>query len=91
MEAKRIEISALLRASHKKSDIAKLYNVSRISVQKVATRLRDGETIKDRPRTGRPRVVKIETIRKAFENDPTLKMTRLARKKKISVDSEKGS
>ena len=57
MEAKRIEISALLRASHKKSDIAKLLNVSRMSVHKAANRLRDGETLKDHPRTGKPRVV----------------------------------
>ena len=62
MEAKRIEISAPLRASHKKSDIAKLLNVIRMSVQRVTSRLRDGETLKDRPRAGRPRVVKIETI-----------------------------
>ena len=55
MEAKRIEISALLRASHKKSDIAKLLNVNR-----VASRLRDGETLKDRPCTGIPRVVKTD-------------------------------
>ena len=38
-----------------------------MSVQRVASRLRDGETSKDRPRTGRPRVVKTETTRKAFE------------------------
>ena len=42
MEAKKIEILALLRASHKKSDIAKLINVSRMSVHSVASRLRDG-------------------------------------------------
>ena len=51
MEAKIIEISALPRASHKKSDIAKPLNVSRMSVHTVASRLRDGETLKDRPRT----------------------------------------
>ena len=57
----------------------------RMSVHRVASRLRDGETLKDRPRTGRPRVVKSKTIRKAFENEPTLKMTQ-----DIYVDSEKG-
>ena len=70
---------------------AKLLNVSLISVHRVPSCSRDGEILKDRPRTTRPRVVKTEAIRKTFENDPTLKMTRLARKKKISVDSEKGS
>ena len=87
MEAMRIEISALLRASHKKSDIAELHNVSRMSVRRATSRLRDGETFKDRPRSGRPRVVKTVTIRKTFEIDPTLTMTRLARKKKISVST----
>ena len=61
-----------------------------MSVHRAVRFLRDGGTLKDRPRRGRLRVVKIETIRKALENDPTLKMTRLARKKKISVNSEKG-
>ena len=87
MEAKRIEISALLRASHNKSYVAKLLNVSRMSVHRAASRLRDGETLEGRPRTGTPRVVKTETIRKAFENDPTLEMTRPARKKKIPVST----
>ena len=67
MEAMRIEISALQRASHKKSDIAKLLNVGRMPVHRVVSRLRDGETLKDRPRTGRPRVVKTDTIRKHSE------------------------
>ena len=58
-----------------------------MSVHRVASRLRNSETLKDRPRTGSPRVVKTETIRKAFENDSMLKMTRLARKKKISVST----
>ena len=62
MEAKIIEISALLRASHKKSDIAKLLYVSRMSMHRAARRLRDGETLKDRLRTGRLRVVKTETM-----------------------------
>ena len=53
-----------------------------MSVHRVASRLRDGETLKDRPRTGRLRVVKTDTIRKTFKHDPTLKMTRLARKRR---------
>ena len=58
-----------------------------MSVHRVASRLRDGKTLKDRPRTGKTRVVKTETIRKAFKNDITLKMTRLAKKRKISVST----
>ena len=50
-----------------------------MSVHKGASRLRNGETLKDRPRTGRPRVVKTETIRKAFENDLTFKISKCNR------------
>ena len=87
MESKRIEIAALLRASHKKLDIAELLNVSRMTVHGVARRLSKGETLKDRPREGRPRVVKIGAIRKAFERNPKLKMTHLTKKKGISVST----
>ena len=87
MEAKRIEISALLRAGHKQTDIAKQLNVNRMIVYRVSQRLNNSETLKDRPRSGRPQKIRRETIKKAFENDPELKMTRLAQKKKISVST----
>ena len=41
MEAKRIEISALLLAGHKKSEIVKRLKVSQITVHRVADRLRN--------------------------------------------------
>ena len=87
MEAKRFEISALLRAGHKQTDIAKQLNVSRMTVYRVPQRLKNSETLKDRPRSGRPQKIRRETIKKAFENDPGLKMTKLAQKKKISVST----
>jgi len=83
-EEKRIEIATLLRASHTKADIVKRLNVSRMTVYRVAKRLSDGETLKDRHRDGRPRVVKTKSIKKAFQRDPTLKMTHLAKKRGIS-------
>ena len=46
MEAKRIEVSALLRAGHKKSEIAKRLKVSRMTVHRVADRLRNSQTLK---------------------------------------------
>ena len=57
MEAKRIEIAALLHAPHtvKESDISMLFNVSCLTVHGVARRLSEGENPKDRPRVGRPR------------------------------------
>ena len=58
-----------------------------MTVYRVAQRLNNSETLKDRPRSGRPQKIRRETIKKAFENDPELKMTRLAQKKKISVST----
>ena len=43
------------------------------------------KTLKDRPRSGRLQVISRKTLRKALENNPTLNMTELAKKKKISV------
>ena len=54
MEAKGIEIAALLRASHKKAEITKQPSVSRMTVHRVAKRLEDNESLKDRTRVGRP-------------------------------------
>ena len=43
MEAKRIEVSALLRVGHKKSEIAKQLKVSQMTVHRVADHLRNSE------------------------------------------------
>ena len=85
MEAKRINISTLLRAGHKKADIVKLENVSLSTVKRVANRLKNNESLKDQPRSGRPQIIKRENVRKAFLKNPTLKMTEFAKKKKISI------
>ena len=81
MEAKRFEISALLRAGHSKSDIASQLKVSLRTVYRVADRLTNNNTLKDRPHSVRPQVIGRKTVSKAFENDPALKMTELAKKK----------
>ena len=78
MEAKRIKISALLRAGFKKADISKQLNVSRMIVHRVDQRLEASEYLKDRPRSERPQVIDQEVIKKAFENDPCQKIARLA-------------
>ena len=81
MEAKRIEISAFLRAGHSKSDIASQLKVSRRTVSRIADCLASNETLQDRPRSGRPQVISRKIVRKAFENNLTLKMTELVKKK----------
>ena len=58
-----------------------------MTVYRVAQRLNNSETLKDRPRSERPQKIRRETIKKAFENGRKLKMTRLAQKKMISVST----
>ena len=48
MEAKRIEITTLLRTSFKKIKISKQLNVSRMTVRRVEQHLTASETLKDR-------------------------------------------
>ena len=65
-------------------DIVKLQNVSLSTAKRVANRLKNNKSLKDRPHFGRPQVIQRENVRKAFLKDPTLKITELATKK-ISV------
>ena len=67
MEGKINEISALLRAGHKQTDISKLLNVSRMTVYCVAQRLNNSETLKEQTRSGRPQKIRRGTIKKAFK------------------------
>ena len=85
MKARIIEISAVFRVGHKKADIVKMQNVILYTINRVANRLKNNESLKDRPRSGRPQIIKQKNVRKAFLKDPTLKMTESAKKKKISV------
>ena len=85
MEAKKIEISALVCAGHSKSNIASQLKVSQRTVYQVADCLTNNETLKDQSHSGRLQVFSQKAVRKAFENNSTLKMTELAKKKKISV------
>ena len=61
-----------------------------MTVYRVAQRLNNSETLKDRPRPRRPQKIWRQTIKKAFEDDPELKMTRLVQNKKISVSTVSG-
>src|SRR5277367_1863534 len=85
METRRVEIPAHLRAGHPKSEIAKLLNVSRMTVHRVAVRLKNGGDLKDQHRSSRPRYLKRLSARRAFERNPKFKMTALANKKNFSV------
>ena len=47
MEAKRVEISALLYTGHIKADIVKLQNISLSTVKWVANCIKNNESLKD--------------------------------------------
>ena len=81
MERKRIEISALLHARHKKIYIAKLQNVRLSTVKQVTNYLKNNKSLKDRLCSGIPQVFQQENVRKAFLKDLTLKMTEFVKKK----------
>ena len=66
-------------------EIAKQLKVSQMVVYRVADHMRNSETLKDRPHSGRPQVIKKEMVKKAFEDDLALKMTKLAKRKNISM------
>ena len=85
MEAKRMEVAALLRALHTKSYIAEHLAVSQMTVHRVVKRLKGGEDLKDRPCSGKPQVVKRLTVKRVSERNSKLKMTVLVKRKKISV------
>ena len=72
MERKKIEISALLRAGHKKMDIVKLQIVSLSTVKRVANCLKNNENLEDQPRFGRPQVIQRDNVRIVFLKDLTL-------------------
>lgn len=83
MEAKRLEIATLVRAGHKTKDIINLLKVSKATVCRVRNRLSDGQDIKDRPRSGRPQKLSPAEAKKAFIANPNMKMSELAKKKKV--------
>ena len=74
MEAKRTEISTLLRAV---TEISKQLNITRMTVHRVEQRQKASESLKERPQSGRYQVISQVAIKNTFENYPWQKMTRL--------------
>ena len=84
MEEKRIRASALLFAGLKKKHISQMLDISLSTVKRVEKRMKNKESLKDRPRSGRPRAIDPAIVKTAFLKNPTMKMSELAKKKKIS-------
>ncbi|QQP34859.1 Putative transposable element [Caligus rogercresseyi] len=73
MEARRANIDNLILGGKTTSDIMKALNVSKATACRVRNRL--GENLRDKPKSGRPN--------KAFELNPTMKMSDFAKKKHV--------
>ena len=84
MEEKRIRASALLSAGLIKKHISQMLDISLSTVKRVEKRMKNKESLKDRPRSGRPRAIDPAIVKTAFLKNPTMKMSELAKKKKIS-------
>ena len=70
MEAKRIEISTLLRVGFKKTENLKQLTVSRRAVHQVEQRLKTAESVKDRSQSGKPQVISQVVIKKGIRKLP---------------------
>ena len=86
MEEKRIRASALLSAGLKKKHISQMLDISLSIVQRIEKRMKNKESLKDCPRSSRPRAIDPAIVKITFLKNPTMKMSELAKKKKISIN-----
>ena len=78
MEEKRIRASALLSVGLKKKHISQMLDISLSTVKRVEKRMKSKESLKDRPRSGRPQAIDPAIMKTAFLKNPTMKMSKLA-------------
>lgn len=77
---KRVEVSALLRAGNKVSEVANLVSVSRTTVYSIKKRMDDGEGVNRRAGSGRKSVVDRDSLRDAIQSSPSTSMRQHARR-----------
>ena len=78
MEEKQIRASAFLSAGLKKKHISQMLDISLSTVKRVEKRMKNKESLKDRPKSGRPRAIDPAIVKTAFLKNPTMKMSELA-------------
>ena len=61
-----------------------MLDISLSTVKRVEKRMKNKESLKDRPRSSRPRAIDPAIVKTVFLKNPTMKMSELAKKKKIS-------
>ncbi|QQP54469.1 Putative transposable element [Caligus rogercresseyi] len=84
MEIKRHENTVMNRAHHDTSDIVRILEVDRHTVYRVCKRLKDGESLKNRPRSGRQVKLTPEAARTTFKDNPKMTMTEFTEKKYVA-------
>ena len=52
-----------------------------MTMHRVAKRPKNSKSLQGCPRLGRPQVIKRETVKKAFDNDPIRKMTKFVQRR----------
>ncbi|XP_059097951.1 uncharacterized protein LOC131892185 [Tigriopus californicus] len=87
MEAKRIEVAALIRAGHSTKAIIALANVSKATVCRTRNRLAVGDDLKDKPKSGRPTKLTPEAVMNAFKAKPDMPMSMMTKKKGVSTST----
>lgn len=83
METQRLKIATLLRAGHTTPDIVKILKVDRNTVYRVRKRIENEETLKYRSRPPKTPKLTPEAAKKAFQANPTMSMSELAKKKGV--------
>ena len=73
----RVKFSALLRAGHKVSGVAKLVRVSCTTVYAIKKRLDDSEGVNRHAGCGRKTVVDCDSLRDAIRSSPSTTFTHL--------------
>eukprot|EP00095_Tigriopus_kingsejongensis_P001128 snap_masked-scaffold1099_size62903-processed-gene-0.6 protein:Tk01128 transcript:snap_masked-scaffold1099_size62903-processed-gene-0.6-mRNA-1 annotation:"kinesin-like protein kif3a isoform x2" len=82
MEVKRREVAILIRAGHSSGYIANLASLK--TVYNVRKRIKDGQDLGDKPRSGRPVKLWPEAGQAVFTANPRMTMTSLAKNTNVS-------
>ncbi len=87
-EDKRLQIATLLNAGHGTADIVKQLQFYWHTVYVAKKRLKNGQDLKDRPCSEKPRKLTLEVMKKAFSATREMKMTAFAKKKTLCTSPQ---
>ncbi len=87
MEANRPKIPALICADHDTADIVKKLGVNHHTVDRFRKHLEEGDSLKDRPHSGRLTKLTLEATKTAFKANSKMSMTEFAKEKSMARSS----